>query len=40
MAFRLVLESFGEEAVTEAQIEGATEAVIAGLEPLGIKLRA
>ena len=40
MAIRLVLESFGEEAVTEAQIEGATEAVIAGLEPLGIKLRA
>ena len=40
MAFRLVLESFGEEAVTEAQIEGATEAVIAGLEPLGITLRA
>lgn len=40
MAFRLVQESFGEEAVTEAQIEGATEAVIAGLEPLGIKLRA
>ena len=40
MAFRLVLESFCEEAVTEAQIEGATEAVIAGLEPLGIKLRA
>ena len=40
MAFRLVLESFGEEAVTEAQIEGATEAVIAELEPLGIKLRA
>lgn len=40
MAFHLVLESFGEEAVTEAQIEGATEAVIAGLEPLGIKLRA
>ncbi|MCI5849963.1 MAG: phenylalanine--tRNA ligase subunit beta [Sutterellaceae bacterium] len=40
MAFRLVMESFGEEAVSEAQIEGAVQSVVSNLDRLGVRLRA
>lgn len=39
MAFRVVLESFGENALSEAETEGAVAAVVASLDKLNVKLR-
>lgn len=40
MAFRITLESFGENALTEADTEGAVAAIVSSLDTLNVKLRA